>query len=257
MNVVASNISLDLLLDGLRHRMKQKGWTSIAALKMLFCGADNGAGVLDYPQFESLLIQNDLVREAAECRIIFDHFDRSRSGALNHEEFYRMVRGGLNDRRKAVVRAAFEQFDTNGNGVVNIEDLKLSFRTAEHPDYLTNQRSETDIFNEFLHNFETLSTNGQITLSEFEEYYESIGALITSDAHFEEVVRSAWNLEGASGGHCLRVHITDSWGRGQRVDIRGDLGVDRHHPRFLEYVKSKLRKKGHDDVARIEIMGRY
>mmetsp|Transcript_39281 Transcript_39281/g.83062 ORF Transcript_39281/g.83062 Transcript_39281/m.83062 type:complete len:162 (+) Transcript_39281:614-1099(+) len=131
------------------------------------------------------------------------------------------------------------------------------WRTSKNAGNLSNQRSETDIFNEFLSNFDILSSNGQITVSEFEEYYESIGALITSDATFEEVVRSAWNLEGASGGHCLRVHVTDSWGRGQRVDIRGDLGVDRHHPRFLEYVKSKLRKMGHDDVARIEIMGRY
>jgi len=251
--------SAELVIDGLRHRVRKRGWTTLADLQAFFesCDSEVADGRLSIEEFTQGMLTTGMVDSEEDCRVLFHIFDMDRSGSVEYAEFLSMIRGRLNTRRKAVVLEAYRKFDVTGDGVINIEDLKKAFRTAEHPEYLTGQRSEDDIFNEFLRNFDTISHDGEVSFVEFEQYYENIGAMVENDDYFEAIVRNAWQLEGATGGHSMKVHVTDSFGRGQRVEIRGELNVDRHHPHFKAYVRERLAKMGHKDVQRFEILGRY
>merc|ERR1719160_329496 len=102
-----------------------------------------------------------------------------------------------------------------------------------------------------------MCNDGQVTLPEFEFYYENVGALIASDDYFEAMVRNAWHLEGADGGHCLRLHVTNFDGNSRVVEIREDAEINRQSPRFFEKVHKMLKERGHDDIVNIEVMGRY
>lgn len=103
-----------------------------------------------------------------------------------------------------------------------------------------------------------MNQDGKVTLAEFERYYEDVGALITSDDYFVMMIQNAWHLEGARGGHCLRVRVTDSNGHGRVVEVREDVGINRQAPDFPEQLRKILSEKyGVDDVEYFEVMGRY
>ena len=52
------------------------------------------------------LNQNDLM-------LVFSYFDVNGNGKISYEEFLRVIRGTMNDRRKRIVIMAFEKMDKN------------------------------------------------------------------------------------------------------------------------------------------------
>merc|ERR1712014_394669 len=93
-------------------------------------------------------------------------------------------------------------------GVLTGDDIKLKYRCFAHQDSRMGARSEDAVYDEFVKCFDTINSDGNVTLAEFERYYEYASALIASDELFEATVRNAWHLPGATGGSCLRVKIT-------------------------------------------------
>jgi Ca2+-binding EF-hand superfamily protein len=85
--------------------------------------------------------------------------------------------------------------------VVNIEDISQVYDARNHPDVKAGKRSVADILNEFLETFEThhnlsdLSRRDRnVTLEEFEEYYENVSASIDNDLYFEVMMKNAWKI---------------------------------------------------------------
>ena len=60
------------------------------------------------------LNQNDLM-------LVFSYFDVNGNGKISYEEFLRVIRGTMNDRRKRIVIMAFEKMDKNKKGSKNVE----------------------------------------------------------------------------------------------------------------------------------------
>lgn len=181
-----------------------------------------------------------------------------------------VVRGNLPSRRRKIVHEAFQMLDVDGSGVLDITDLKKIYRTFAHPDVVAGVRTEEEVFGDFLAGFDTMNQDG-ISLSEFELYYEHLSTLIDKDEFFEAMVRNTWHMKGAQGGHCLRLHITraGAWTSSNRtgaqgaetkqetVEIRPDIGVNRHDPMFFDLCRERLKEMGYNDVANIEVLGRY
>lgn len=53
-----------------------------------------------------------------------------------------------------MVNLAFQKLDANKDGVITVDDMKGVFNYDQHPLYVTGQRSQEDIFTDFLHTFE-------------------------------------------------------------------------------------------------------
>lgn len=267
---VVGGIPVDLIMQGLRRRMQQKGLTSLTNLEKFYRGLDkDGNGSLSFAEFRDGLLEQDILRSEAECAAIFGVFDEDLSGSMDYREFLAVVKGKLNDKRKAVVDEAFDFLDMSGNGTLDADDLKQRYATFAHPDVRAGIKTEEEVFSEFLSHFDTVCGDEMISKIEFEKYYENMSAVITSDAFFTAMVRNTWHLPGAQSGHCLKVHITRAagteddepyaWGHDiqKTVEIRPDLGLQRHDPRFFEETARRLYEMGFPDVAHIEVLGRY
>lgn len=263
-------IPVDIIIDGLRRRMHQKGLDAIMALERFYKQMDkDGNHTLELPEFSEGMIQSGLLRDDAECQAVFNHFDEDNSGALDYREFMSVVKGKLSAARKAVVDEAFDFLDMTGDGVLQPDDLKQRYRTFAHPDVRAGIRTEEEVFSEFLDNFDVVCGDLTVSKMEFERYYEGMSATMPNDRFFEAMIRNTWHLPGAQSGHCLRVHITrgagnemdysTAWGKDimKTVEIRPDIGLQRHDPRFYEECARRLNEMGFPDVVNIEVLGRY
>jgi len=130
------------------------------------------------------------------------------SGTVDYDEFVKGVVGDMNDNRKVLVKKAFNKLDKNGNGTIEVDDLRGVYSAKSHPDVLKGKKTEDEVLAEFLDNFEyhfSMLNNKQtkdrvITFDEFIEYYNNISMSVDDDRYFEQMMNSAWNLDGSKSG---------------------------------------------------------
>ncbi len=80
-----------------------------------------------------------------------------------------------------MVDKAFAKFDKDGSGVITAEDMKNVYTAKRHPKVLSGEKTEEDIFNEFLKNLGDVNNDGRIEKSEWNEYYAGISASVDND----------------------------------------------------------------------------
>jgi len=263
-------VDLDNLIDAVRERVGKVGLEQTMKLSRFFHNSDTDrSGALDSQEFVRALLEHGLLETEEECQRVFQYFDKDQTGTIDWMEFVNLVKGQLPAKRRAVVQEAFKSLDVNGDGVLTVEDLKLKFRSFAHPQVSSGEKTEEEIFSQFLASFDSISRDGEITLAEFEHYYEFLSATIPSDKLFIACIRNAWHLHGATGGACLRVHITfgspdhhsrarrnEIFTKQQRVDIRPDLPCSVHDPRFFDICRQRLKEMGFENVESIQVLGR-
>jgi Ca2+-binding EF-hand superfamily protein len=139
---------------------------------------------------------------AQQCSALFDYFDVDRSATIDYDEFIRAIRGPMSNSRKSIVAAAFKKLDKDGNGWIDISDIRGVYNAKKHPDVLQGKKSEDDILKEFLATFEMAHSirnndapNYVVTKEEFEEYYNMISCSIDDDRYFNQMIKSAWNMD--------------------------------------------------------------
>lgn len=140
----------------------------------------------------------------------------------------------MSNTRVNVVKLAFKRLDADGSGIVNIDDIrgniillqhqanyfKGRYSAKNHPDVRSGRKSEDEILAEFLDTFEQhhaihvicshykksyqkqtgdpKGRDAQVTFEEFVEYYNNISSSIDDDRYFEQMIRTAWNLDNTS-----------------------------------------------------------
>jgi len=247
-------VSAQLLLDGVRLRLRRQGFQSTKDLERLFEKLDTQGGdrVLDLSEFTAGMLNMGLLHTADECRAVFEQMDTDKSGTLELEEFLTIAKGVLPEKRLALVKEAFSALlRPDDRGVASLRVLQDTFCTEHHPDRVTGQRTESQIWEHFQREFSNVATRGRVTLNDFIRFYEGISAVTESDAYFEAVVRKSWNLAGGAGASA-NVKLFDSKGRSTSVTVRG-IQVDRYHPFFEDVLKQRLAEQGFVDVCRLEI----
>ena len=113
------------------------------------------------------------------------------------------IRGELNDKRLGLVQKAFKMIDKDGSGFLDPDDIRNTYNASKHPDVLEGKKSEEQVLVEFLETFEmhlnlrdNKSSDGKVSLPEFEEYYKNISASIDNDDYFTLMMNNSWNLRG-------------------------------------------------------------
>jgi len=83
-----------------------------------------------------------------EIKIIFDVFDKDKTGSINYNEFIQTLIGPMSPGRQNIIQNIFEQFNKDNNGKVIISEIKLSFNSRKHPAVIKKKAKE-----KFLENF--------------------------------------------------------------------------------------------------------
>lgn len=163
---------------------------------------DNNSGSIDISEFKKAVKDFRLELNEQETQAVFSAFDRDGSGEIDYDEFVRGVRGPLNPFRQKIVKTAFTKLDRDGSGVIDLNDIKGVYNASRHPDVKSGKKSEDEVLGEFIETFEMHhqysggTRDRSVTLAEFMEYYNNVGASIDNDQYFELMMINAWKLHG-------------------------------------------------------------
>eukprot|EP01012_Entosiphon_sulcatum_P048831 TRINITY_DN67378_c0_g1_i1.p1 TRINITY_DN67378_c0_g1~~TRINITY_DN67378_c0_g1_i1.p1 ORF type:complete len:355 (+),score=85.50 TRINITY_DN67378_c0_g1_i1:163-1227(+) len=181
-----------LVLQVRRVILKRWGNGGIRALVKSFAAHGDQ---LNADQFQAALHLAGLRLTPDEFQQLARLFDVNADGTVSLTEFYRAIRGGLNQRRQLLVDQVFHKFDLNSSGCVDVQDLRGRYDASRHPAVVQGRRTEAQVLEEFLRIFDQPSApDGVVTLEEFRDYYAGISANVENDDEFEFIVTAAWDF---------------------------------------------------------------
>lgn len=102
---------------------------------------DDSSRTLSRAEFEKACRDFKTEINTEDVGAIFNLFDVNRDGAINYEEFIRVIRGDMNEYRTRLVLKAFQKLDRNGNGRVEIEDIVGVYNPSKHPAVIEGRKS--------------------------------------------------------------------------------------------------------------------
>lgn len=85
---------------------------------------DDGSKSLNKYEFAKAMREYRLDIPHEDVLAMFQAFDRSGEGAVDYDEFIRVVRGPMNQTRVNIVTKAFKKLDKDGSGTIDIRDVK-------------------------------------------------------------------------------------------------------------------------------------
>lgn len=177
--------------------LKRSGSDGVRSLtRMLRCFDDSGDGKLSKDEFKWGLMDYGIELEPTHYDELFNAFDRDRNGFIDFTEFLAVIRGPMSTPRLNVVGKAFSKLDKTGDGIISVEDLLNTFDASKHPSVLSGSLSEKDVLANMTTVWEGATGNhdGQVTKSEFADYYRDMSNSMDSDDEFIQMVQNAWNL---------------------------------------------------------------
>ena len=185
------------ILARVKAQLESRGSRTIRGLGRTFRALDSydGNRKLDPGELEVGLRENGCDLTKQEVGILFQYFDTDGDGTVNFDEFLVGIRGTLNQRRQVFVDKAFLKFDKDGNGKIEPADLRGVYDTSMHPKVISGEKTENDVFMEFLQSFGDRNGDGKIDRKEWNDYYAAVSASIDNDEHFVQLMRTAWKLD--------------------------------------------------------------
>merc|ERR1712167_218812 len=100
----------------------------------------------------------------------------------------------MSDRRANMVARCFKLMDRDGSGIIESNDVKALYNAKENPDVIQGKKTEAQVLEEFLNGFDGTEGNndGQITKTEWLDYYNELSMGIPNDDYFVEMLCSTW-----------------------------------------------------------------
>ena len=192
-------------VEKFRNTIKKRGVRGVMAMRRAFMIADeNDSKTLNLPEFIKFCHNYRIPVVGRDINLLFEEFDKDRSGEINYEEFIYAFVGEMNDRRKNLIKILFDSFDKNKTGFINLDEVRNNYSPKNHPDVLSGKKTEDEVLAEFLdtlqYHFSLLKSNkeeksNKIGFDEFLEYFNNISVGIEDDDYFEEVIKSGFALE--------------------------------------------------------------
>ena len=192
-------------VEKFRNTIKKRGVRGVMAMRRAFMIADeNDSKTLNLPEFIKFCHDYRIPIVGRDINLLFDKFDKDKSGEINYEEFVYAFVGEMNDRRKNLIKILFDSFDRNKTGYVSIDEIRNSYSPSNHPDVLNGKKTEDEVLAEFLdtlqYHFSLLKSNkdekkNKIDFDEFLDFFNNVSVGIEDDDYFEEMIKNGFSLE--------------------------------------------------------------
>ena len=160
-------------------------------------------GQIFFKNFSNIMQAYTMNLSSEEIQIIFDIFDKEKTGSINYNELIQTIIGQVSPKRKIIIQKLFENFKKDSNGKVPISEIKLSFNSRKHPDVINGIKREGEIFGEFLDDIESYKEyldnltgmfDNSFSLEDFINFFNEIGFAIDDDKKFEIMMNNCWDF---------------------------------------------------------------
>lgn len=190
-------VTVESILARMRAMLKERGAEGIKGLTRNFkiCDTD-GSMQLNRAEFTKCCNLCKLELSPAEVSAVHDYFDVSGDGLVSFDEFVKAIRGRMSEARKKLVIKCFQELDNagDGNGSLTVADIRPYFNVDHDARFLSGEKTESELLQEFVDSFEGGSGqgDGSVSLDEWVRYYEEISAGVDDDDMFGVTLVNAW-----------------------------------------------------------------
>ena len=162
----------------------------------------NHQSLISFDNFLNIVKSFTMNLSPDQIQIIFDLFDKDKTGLINYNELIKTIIGQISPQRKSIIQKAFEYFNKDNNGKVPINDIKL-FDSRRHPDVINGKRTEGEVLGEFLDIIESYREylgnlrgiyDNSLSKEDFIDFFNEIGIGFEDDKIFEFMLFNCWNL---------------------------------------------------------------
>jgi len=172
--------------------LKRKGPDALAAVLRGFRTMDEDAsGMVSFAEFGRTLKGCGISLGEDEVEALYLLNARDTSYEMPYTPFIQTLTTAPSDARKQLIRQAYRPLDLTSNGV-SLDDLRQMYNSREHPDVTSGKRTQAEVTQTFLDNFDTRRTEGKVPLDEFERYYSLVSTCVEDDAHFQLLIWNTW-----------------------------------------------------------------
>ena len=194
---------IDELILRIRNILAKKGISNLIKMEGRCRELDeNNEQELDIKQFAQICDEFDFGLTDEEIEDLFASFDKDEKGKVNYDDFVRILRGELNDKRKDLVQNVFKHLDVDNKGEIPIDELLSLYDPRQSLEYVRERKSEDEamkIFEDSLRGNHKYLNGDEgdtkpVDIEEFEDFYESVSMMIPSDELFRDVILRTWGL---------------------------------------------------------------
>ena len=194
---------VDELILNVRNKLAKRGLLNLINMESRFRELDeDNTQELDIKQFSKICKEFDFSLSGEEIEELFISFDKDERGMINYDDFIRVLRGELNEKRKDLIHNVFKHLDLDNKGNLTVEELLNLYLAKNSYEFIEEKKSEEEamkIFEQclkgnhkYLNGDEADTKN--IDIEEFEDFYESVSLMIPNDDLFKEIVLRSWGL---------------------------------------------------------------
>merc|ERR1719424_15900 len=167
-------MSADLveIVHNIRTQLGQKGGAALSTLALAFRVNDTKkTGIYTFDEFEAILGKAGVFLKRQELTKLFKHFDHEQNEQINYREFLRGVQGEVPPRRMNIIQAVWDAL-SKGAKEIPVKEVIGNFTAQKHPQVLAGEKTEQQIFREFVTNFENAGNiDNSISWEAFADFY--------------------------------------------------------------------------------------
>ena len=184
--------------------------------KLSFYGI-NHKGLISFDNLLSAAHTYSINLSQDELNLVFDLFDKEKTGYINYNELIQTIIGPISSNRQLIVQKLYNNFKKDNNGKVSINDIKSLFNPKRHPEVMNGKKNEEEIFGEFLDNIESYreylenlrgTYDNSLNLEDFINFYNEVGVATEDDKMFEDLVNNCWNFNNSMINNNLQRNIS-------------------------------------------------
>lgn len=127
-----------------------------------------------------------------DFEVVWQHFDRDSSGAIDHEEFVRGMQGEFAGERLLLVLDTYANLLSSFNNSLTLRTLLNAF--VLKPRGLRNTKHLDCVAKEFANQWVFLDTDSEITEDLFVDYFASLSPAVIDDGEFASIVQTSFKL---------------------------------------------------------------
>ena len=193
---------IEVIIMRLRNKLSKLGISNLISIETGFRNIDtNNEQELDFSTFKDACDQFNFELSEDECKELFLAFTKEETTKVNYDEFIRILRGELIEKRKQLVENVFKSLDKENKGL-SVDELFQIYNPKGSYEFIYNKENEENAKKIFENTFKEnhLYLNGEdgvdklVDIDEFIDYYESVSLMILDDDVFKEVILKTWGL---------------------------------------------------------------
>ena len=134
---------IEIIIMRLRNKLSKKGIGNLISIETGFRNIDTeNVQELDYSTFKTACEQFNFELTDEECKELFLAFTKEETTKVNYDEFIRILRGELIEKRKNLVENVFKNLDKENKEGLSVDELFGVYNLKGSYEYLYNKESQ-------------------------------------------------------------------------------------------------------------------